>query len=308
LSAKLLAVALAGVMSLFATLGPAQADNQRTASLTHPVDPAAVSGTLLDPAYQRRLQLRSAAVLVIDELTGAQLYASRADRAVPIASLTKLMTAMVILDAGLPLDAQHSISDEDFDRLRGTGSRLSKGATLTRRQMLHLALMSSENRAAAALARTYPGGTKACIAAMNRKAAALGLHQTHFADATGLDGRNRSSAEDLARLVHAAHGYAMIKEFSTSSSQQLALASGAPPLEYRNTNPLVRKPEWEIGLSKTGYINESGRCLVMQAKIAGRPTIIVLLNAQGKYSGVGDANRIRKWIEGAGIGQLADRS
>ena len=308
MSAKLLALALSGVMVLVATLGTAQADNKQTASLTQPLDPAAISGTLLDPLYQRRLQLRSASVLVVDELTGARLYASRADQAVPIASLTKLMTAMVILDADLPLDAKHSISAEDFDRLRGTGSRLRKGANLSRRQMLHLALMSSENRAAAALARTYPGGTKACIAAMNRKAAALGLRHTHFADATGLDGRNRSSAEDLARLVHAAYGYALIKEFSTSSSQQLTLAAGAPPLEYRNTNPLVRKAEWEIGLSKTGYINESGRCLVMQARIAGRPTIIVLLNSQGKYSGVGDANRIRKWIEGAAQSQLADRS
>ena len=304
---KLLAAMLTAVLSLLAAVATVQAENQQTASLTRPVDPAAITGFLLDPGYQRRLQLRSASALIVDELTGEQLYASHADRAAPIASLTKLMTAMVVLDADLPLDAQLSISTEDFDRLRGTGSRLRTGATLSRRQMLHLALMSSENRAAAALARTFPGGTPAFIAAMNRKADALGMRQTRFADSTGLDGRNRSSAEDLARLVRAAAEYPLIREFTTSASRQVTLGANAGRLEYRNTNPLVRKPEWEIGLSKTGYINEAGRCLVMKAKIAGRPTIIVLLNARGKYSNVGDANRIRKWIEAAGRNLLAER-
>lgn len=286
-------LAVSGIASVRAETGVAASAHSLQAGAE------AVTQRLLDPKYQRRLQLRSASALVLDERTGTPLYASHAGEATPIASLTKLMTAMVVLDAKLPLDEKLTITRADVDRLRGTRSRLREGVTLTRRQLLHLALMSSENRAAAALARTYPGGKTACVAAMNRKAQSLGLRQTRFADGTGLDGDNMSTAEDLAKLVRAAHGYELIKKFTTTASQRLAIPYSAQPLEFKNTNLLVRKSEWDIGLSKTGYISESGRCLVMQARISGRPLIIVLLNSQGKYSGVGDANRIRKWIEGA---------
>jgi D-alanyl-D-alanine endopeptidase (penicillin-binding protein 7) len=209
------------------------------------------------------------------------------------------MTAMVVLDAKLPMDTRITITKDDLDRLRGTSSRLQVGVTLTRRELLHLALMSSENRASSALARTYPGGRSACIAAMNRKARSLGLRNTSYADSTGLDGHNVSTAEDLAKIVRAANGYALIKEYTTCPSRLQKTARNSHPLEYKNTNPLVRKSEWDIAVSKTGYINEAGRCLVMKARIAGRSVIIVLLNSQGKYSGVGDAARIKKWIEDA---------
>ncbi|MBI5040516.1 MAG: serine hydrolase, partial [Gammaproteobacteria bacterium] len=239
-----------------------------------------VTEILQDPVYQRRLDLKSSYALVVDEVTGARLYSKNAAARTPIASLTKLMTAMVVLDAKLPMDTRITITKDDFDRLRGTSSRLQAGVTLTRRELLHLALMSSENRAASALARTYPGGRSACIAAMNRKARALGLRQTHYEDSTGLNGHNVSTAEELAKIVRAAHGYALIKEFTTCPSRQQPTKYSAHPLEYKNTNPLVRKSEWDIAVSKTGYINEAGRCLVMKARIAGRAVIIVLLNSQ----------------------------
>lgn len=255
---------------------------------------------LQDPSYQRRLDLKSVHALVVDVQTGERLYSKNASARAPIASLTKLMTAMVVLDAKQSLNTPITITKDDFDRLRGTTSRLQAGVTLSRRELLNLALMSSENRASSALARAYPGGRSACIAAMNRKAHSLGLKSTSYADSTGLDGRNVSTAEDLAKIVQAASSYALIHEFTTTHGRTQQTSRNARPLEYKNTNPLVRKPEWDIAVSKTGFINEAGRCLVMNARIAGRSVIIVLLNSQGKYSGVGDAARIKKWLEDAG--------
>ncbi len=285
--------------ALFALALPAHAGKPQTVADAKLAASVSVTEVLQDPAYQRKLDLKSAYALIVDENTGARLYSKNATTRAPIASLTKLMTAMVVLDAKQSMSTRITITKDDIDRLKGSSSRLQVGVTLTRRELLHLALMSSENRASSALARNYPGGRSACIAAMNRKAKALGLRNTSFADSTGLDGHNVSTAEDLARIVRAANSYALIKEFSTSPSRQQPTSRTAQPLEYKNTNPLVRKPEWDIDVSKTGYISEAGRCLVMKAKIAGRPVVIVLLNSQGKYSGVGDANRIKKWIEDA---------
>jgi len=285
--------------ALIALASPGYAAKPHAGAKPNLIASVSVTEILQDPAYQRRLDLKSAKALVVDESTGVRLYSKHATERAPIASLTKLMTAMVVLDAKLPMDTRITITKDDLDRLRGTSSRLQVGVTLTRRELLHLALMSSENRASSALARTFPGGRSACIAAMNRKARSLGLRNTSYADSTGLDGHNVSTAEDLAKIVRAANGYALIKEYTTCPSRLQKTARNSHPLEYKNTNPLVRKSEWDIAVSKTGYINEAGRCLVMKARIAGRSVIIVLLNSQGKYSGVGDAARIKKWIEDA---------
>ena len=253
--------------------------------LSHAIDPA-------------RIKLRSDAVLVIDPAKSTALVARNADAVKPIASITKLMTAMVTLDRKLALDAQIRITDADVDRLKGTASRLRVGTRLTRRQLLHLALMASENRAAAALARSYPGGTDAFIAAMNRKSAALGMRHTRFHDATGLSQRNVSTAQDLARMVMAATRYPVIRQFTTTASHVLTMP-GRGTLQFKNSNRLVQtgNKEWKIGLSKTGYTSEAGRCLVMEARIGGRPMVFVLLNSWGKLTPIGDANRIRRWIE-----------
>jgi|LNFM01.1.fsa_nt_gb D-alanyl-D-alanine endopeptidase (penicillin-binding protein 7) len=249
----------------------------------------------IDPA---RIKLRSDAVLVVDPAKGEALVARHATVQRPIASITKLMTAMVTLDGKLPLDQPIRITEADVDRLKGTASRLRVGTRLTRRQLLHLALMASENRAAAALARSYPGGTKAFVAAMNRKSAALGMSKTRFEDSTGLSQRNVSTAQDLARMVMAANRYPLIRQFTTTASQAIALP-GHGTLQFRNSNRLVQSgnKEWRIALSKTGYTSEAGRCLVMQATVGGRPLVFVLLNSWGKLTPIGDANRIRRWME-----------
>ncbi len=221
--------------------------------------------------------LQSAAVLVQDQISGEVLYQKNSELVVPIASITKLMTAMVVLDARQSLDEMLTIGDEDMDYLRGTRSRLAVGTSLTREEMLRLALMSSENRAAATLARHYKGGTYAFIAAMNRKAALLGLGDTRFFDSTGLDAGNVSSARDLVRLVAAAARYPLVREFTTSTEYEVTV-NGRPRM-YHNTNALVSNPDWQIGVSKTGYINESGKCLVMQAWLSDKPMIIVLLDS-----------------------------
>jgi D-alanyl-D-alanine endopeptidase (penicillin-binding protein 7) len=239
--------------------------------------------------------LRSAVALVQDAASGETLIAKNQGAVLPIASITKLMTAMVVLDAKLNLDQRVAISDEDYDLVKGTRSRLRPGTVLTRDELLLLALMSSENRAAASLARTYPGGSGVFVAAMNAKATALGMHDTRFVDATGLSSSNVSSAQDLARLVSAAHEYPLIRQYSTRESATVQ-ALGRP-LDYRNTNGLVRSSHWEIGLSKTGYISEAGRCLVMRVRMASREVTVVLLDSWGKFSRVGDANRIKKWLE-----------
>ena len=241
------------------------------------------------------VSLRSAVALVQDAASGETLIAKNQDVVLPIASITKLMTAMVILDAGLNLEQRVAISDEDYDLVKGTRSRLRPGTVLTRDELLLLALMSSENRAASSLGRTYPGGTGPFVAAMNAKAAALGMRDSRFVDATGLSSANVSSAQDLARLVSAAHAYPLIRQYSTRDSATVR-ALGRP-LDFRNTNGLVRNAHWEIGLSKTGYISEAGRCLVMQVRLASRDVIVVLLDSWGKFSRVGDANRIKKWLE-----------
>jgi len=238
-------------------------------------------------------------VAVIDQRTGAILYERNASTVVPIASITKLMTAMVVLDATPSLHEIMTITHEDVDTLKGTSSRLAIGTELTREEMLKLALMSSENRAASALSRYYPGGRSAFIAAMNAKARELGLYHTRFADPTGLSPANISSARDLIGLVAAAHSYPLIREFSTYEQYQVSVRGRIET--FRNTNALVKNEGWEIGLSKTGFISEAGRCLVMQTWFDNKPTIIVLLNSSGRLTRIGDANRIRRWIESAAI-------
>jgi D-alanyl-D-alanine endopeptidase (penicillin-binding protein 7) len=247
--------------------------------------------------HQQGLGLCSHAVLIQDQATGAVLYAKNASAVRPIASITKLMTAMVVLDAGQPLEHWLTIGYGDVDFLRGTRSRLPVGALLTREDMLRLALMSSENRAASVLARHYPGGTQAFVRAMNYKASALGLRDTYFLEPTGLSSANISSARDLVKLVAAAHRYPMIREFTTTP--QYAVYVGGRPLLYRNTNSLVNSPVWNIGLSKTGFIRASGMCLVMQAWLDRRPVIMVLLNSPSRFTRIGDANRIREWFKAA---------
>lgn len=243
------------------------------------------------------LKLASAKALVINQLTGEVLYAKNTNVATPIASVTKLMTAMVMLDAHLPMDELISISDEDVDYLKGTSSRLRVGTVLTRGELLQLALMASENRAASALGRIYPGGKPAFIQAMNQKAQQLGMHSTRFVDSTGLDSANVSTAEDLVKMVNAAYHYPEIRQVSTLPSQEFTLYGRQNALSFVNTNALVRNGNWVIGLSKTGFINEAGRCLVMQAEISGQPVIMVLLDSAGKMTRIGDANRVRKWVE-----------
>lgn len=247
---------------------------------------------------KRAPTLGSAVALIYDEQGQRPLYAKNADTVVSIASITKLATAMVILDARLPLDEPISIEPEDRDRLKGSRSRMKSGMTLTRGELIKLALMASENKAAAALARTYPGGTQVALAMMNAKARELGMDSTRFSDPTGLRSENVSTAQDLVKLVVAAQNYDLIREYSTSSSHVVQVDERRS-MRFGNTNPLVRSAAWEIGLSKTGYISEAGRCLVMQAKILGRPMVIVLLDSWGKRTRVGDANRIKQWMEKA---------
>ncbi|HVQ61015.1 MAG TPA: serine hydrolase [Burkholderiales bacterium] len=250
------------------------------------------------PAFARESRqpsLKSQAALVVDQESGEILLGKNAESKLPIASLTKLMTAIVTLDAELDPDESVTVTKADVDRLRGSHSRVQVGTTLTRDEMLHLALMASENRAASAIANSYPGGRDSCVLAMNLKAQLLGMSGTRFEDGTGLSGRNVSTAQDLAKLVQAAHAYPKIRDFTTSTSYQVKV--GRRMMRFGNTNNLTRSSQWEIGLSKTGYIAEAGRCLVMQVTLAGRSIIIVLLDSWGKYTRVGDATRIRQWLE-----------
>jgi D-alanyl-D-alanine endopeptidase (penicillin-binding protein 7) len=241
------------------------------------------------------LDLKSSVALVIDQDTQQVLFAKNPQAVLPIASITKLMTALVVTEAGLPLDEQLVISQEDVDTEKGSRSRLTVGTHLTRGEMLLLALMSSENRAAHALGRHYPGGMEAFVAAMNAKAQLLGMSGTRYVEPTGLSSNNRSSANDLVRLVDAAYAHPIIRELSTSREAQVDV--GNRQLQFRSTNGLVRAGAWDIGLQKTGYISAAGRCLVMQAELAGRKLIMVLLDSAGKYSRIGDAERIRKWLD-----------
>lgn len=247
------------------------------------------------PLTAASLGLHSSSVLVMDQVSGSILYEKNSQAVLPIASITKLMTAMVSLDAQPNLYEVMTISEEDVDMLKGTRSRLKVGTQLTREEMLRLALMSSENRAASALGRYYPGGRPAFIAAMNRKAQSLGLMDTRFEDSTGLTSANVSSARDLVKMVAAAHQYPLIREFSTSTGYDVMVDGRVQ--SFHNTNSLVSNSAWDIGLSKTGFINEAGKCLVMQAWFNQKPMIIVLLDSWGKMTRIGDANRIKKWVE-----------
>lgn len=240
--------------------------------------------------------LKSTIALVVDMADGQVIYGKNVEHVTPIASITKLMTAVVTLEAGLPLDETIVIDHADVDQLKHTSSRLNVGTGLSRADMLRLALMSSENRAAASLSRAYPGGREAFVAAMNRKAVELGMFNTRYVDPTGLSSENVSTAQDLVKIVKAAYEYPLIREFTTTAAHDVETARGRS-LQFRNSNGLVKNPSWEIGLSKTGYISEAGRCLVMQAKIAARPVVIVLLDSWGKNTRMGDANRIKKWLE-----------
>lgn len=245
------------------------------------------------------LALQSSVALVLDQDTNEVIFSKNEQAVLPIASLTKLMTALVVTEARLPLEEVLTVTEDDVDTVKNSGSRLAVGTQLTRGEMLHLALMSSENRAAHALGRHYPGGLSAFVAAMNRKATELGMADTRYVEPTGLSSNNQSSARDLATLVRAAYGYPLLRELSTSPQYQVAV--GSRHLQYRNTNGLVYSPSWEIGLQKTGYIAEAGRCLVMQAQLAGRKLIMVFLDSAGRHARQADAERVRKWLlEGGG--------
>ncbi len=275
---------------------------------TPPADPAIQSGddsadqdfisasTILDYANPRKLALRSSNALVVDQREGVYLYEKKIDDPRPIASVTKLMTAMVTLDANLSLDEQIIIANEDRDRLRGSRSRLKTGMMFTRRDLLLIALAASENRASKALARTFPGGQETFVKTMNAKASSLGMTHTHFDDASGLNSGNISTARDLAVMTEAALTYELIQRFTTTDEGEIIDLRHHRGVEFINTNRLVRRDKWEIGLSKTGYIADAGHCLVMQAEIGDRPVIIVLLNSWGKLTKFGDSNRVRDWL------------
>lgn len=248
------------------------------------------------PAEASQPHLSSHSVAVFDGKTGQMVFEKNARQKLPIASITKLMTAMVVLDAGLPLDAPITVSDNEIDRLKNTSSRLSVGSTLTRREMLLIALMSSENRAAAVLARDFPGGKAAFVERMNHKARAIGMQNASFYDSTGLDVRNSATATDLVRMVKAANNYPLIRQFTTTTEYNVQPKAGHV-LHYKNSNPLVREGIWNIELSKTGYIQEAGRCLVMEAEVGSQRLIFVLLAANGSAARVNDAVSIKNWLE-----------
>jgi D-alanyl-D-alanine endopeptidase (penicillin-binding protein 7) len=243
------------------------------------------------------LKVRSAVALVQDAESGETLYEKNSETILPIASITKLMTAIVVLERGLDLEERVVVSAEDLKSTRSARvrGRLRPGSVLTRDELLLLTLMASENRAAAALARTYPGGTKAFVAAMNAEAGRLELFDTRFADPTGLSPDNVSSAHDLANLVRAAHSYPLIREYSTRPNAHVRARGGT--VGFSNTNSLVRSDAWDIELSKTGYIHQAGRCLVMHMRVASRDLVVILLDSWGKYTRIADARRIRKWLE-----------
>ncbi|WP_460425303.1 D-alanyl-D-alanine endopeptidase [Azotobacter armeniacus] len=243
------------------------------------------------------LELASASALVVDLNSGRELFASHPDVVVPIASISKLMTAVVTLDANLPLGEVIPVLIHDTHELRGVYSRVRVNSRISRKEMLRLALMSSENRAAASLAHNYPGGHARFVAAMNAKARALGMSRTHFVEPTGLSERNVSTARDLVRLLRAARQYPLIRQLSTTPGQSARFQKPNYVQNFNNTNPLVRNPAWRIEVTKTGFINKAGHCLAMLAMVQNRPVAMVLLNTFGKHSHVGDATRVRRWLE-----------
>lgn len=243
------------------------------------------------------LSLKSNAALVIDQTTSQVMFEKNSTFSLPIASLTKLMTSLVVVEARQSMDDVLEVTADDIDREKNSSSRLRVGAKMTRVNMLHIALMSSENRAASALGRNFPGGLPAFVAAMNAKAKALGMTDAHFVDSTGLSSQNMASARDLAKLVVAAYQHPLIREYSTNGRYAVSTGARGSQLQYMNSNRLVMNPAWDIGLQKTGYIAEAGRCLVMQARIDGRSVVMVFLDSKGKDSRLADAGRIRKWLE-----------
>lgn len=246
------------------------------------------------------LDLKSSVALVMDQDTNEILFSKNDHAVLPIASITKLMTGLLVAEAHLPMDEMLTITQDDVDTEKHSRSRLRVGTTLQRGEMLHLALMASENRAAHALGRTYPGGLQHFVQLMNNKATLLGMSETQYVEPTGLSSRNQSSAHDLATLVNVAHGNPLLRELSTSPSHEVAV--GNRMLQFNNTNSLVKSDRWDIGLQKTGYISEAGRCLVMQAEVSGRKLIMVFLDSMGKYSRQGDAERVRHWVESLSTG------
>ncbi len=241
------------------------------------------------------LGLHSSVALVVDQETQEVLYSKNDHAVLPIASLTKLMTGLVVAEANLPMDERIRITQADVDTEKGSSSRLAVGTVLSRGELMHLSLMSSENRAAHALGRTFPGGMDAFVSRMNQRALTLGMKDTRYVEPTGLSSQNQASAGDLAILAAKAYNEPMLRELSTSHGREVAV--GSRTLQYNNTNGLVKNPQWDIGLQKTGYISEAGRCLVMQAQVAGRNLIMVFLDSTGKFSRLGDAERVRKWLE-----------
>jgi D-alanyl-D-alanine endopeptidase (penicillin-binding protein 7) len=262
-----------------------------------PTTPSYVSAKAIrEHARPNRLRLRSEVALVYDERDNEVIFERNADKVRPIASLSKLMTAMVVLDGGQPLDEVITITKADKDRIRYSRSRLRAGMQFTRKDLLLIALVASENRAAMALARTYPGGTSAFVEAMNNKAKRLGLTHTHFSDPAGLHNDNASTAYDMLHIVKAASQYFMIRDFTTTTTDSIINHKNGRAVKFGNTNRLVKYDSWPITLSKTGFTGDAGNCLVMQTEINARPVIIVLLDSWGKLSKYGDSNRIKQWL------------
>jgi len=285
------------VIRIIATLLLAALPLYAGAAGTHATKARAAKVTTAEFTKDGEPNVQSTGVLVFDPTSGQTLFSKNADQAAPIASITKLMTAMVVLDAKLPMDEAVELTNDDIDLLKNTHSRLPIGTHFRRDDLMRIALMASDNRAASALGRTYPGGTAAAVAAMNDKAKALGLTQTHYVDSSGLSPANVSSPADLGKLVAAATAYPLITEYTTTGAVNVTLPDSKRKLNFVNTNALVRNSDWKIGLSKTGYINEAGKCLVMHAMIANQPIVIVLLDSWGRLTRIADANRIRKWLE-----------
>lgn len=297
---------LAGVVAL-AGIVLATTHVTSNANVTQPIPPAVANETaayipaadIIEYGQPNRLSLQSGVAMIVDDREGVMLYGRNIERQRPIASLTKLMTALVILESGAPLDEPVKITREDRDRLRGTRSRLNFNVVLTRQDLLYAALGASDNRAAAALARTYPGGEEAMFQAMNAKAQQLGMTQTRFVDSSGLHDGNVSTANDLVRLVNETHKHPLIHAMTTTPSFRVTDLASGRQIAFRNTNRLVHRQSWDIALSKTGYTSAAGNCLIMQTTIAERPLTIVLLNSWGKLSRYGDARRIQQWLEKA---------
>lgn len=289
-----MAAILIGFCALSATAATTALEPKaKSAAVPTKAKPTAKSSA--KPVARNKADVRSAAFVIVDDQNDDILLAQKADTAMPIASITKLMTAIVVLDANQPLEEELKITKADRDIEIGRRSRLVVGASLTRGELLHLALMSSENRAANAVGRNYPGGIPGLLKAMNAKAKSLGMKSARFVDATGLSNGNVASPRDLVKLVDAASSIPLIREYSTDSEQTVMV--GKYPVEYRNTNLLVRKPDWDVVVQKTGFTNAAGQCLVMKAIIGERPVVMVLMNSFGKYTRVADARRVRKWME-----------